>query len=113
MTDETGMALETMSKGVAPEGEDFAYDASDGKCIAAGLHVPDIIRGSSGGVFHGNTGLAAAVVGGIITLANSVAVCGHAATSRTTVCTGIEMDKPLGRLLRYTINWMSLPFATS
>ena len=110
-TSEVGVIVENFSKGVATTNEDFGYNPVTGKVELYGNHTDEVVRGSISTITLSG-GLMGAVVGNSYSLSTSVAVAGHSNSNRTTVITGIELDKDNagGKFQRGTFEYISLPF---
>lgn len=110
-TAETGVIVENFSKGVATTNEDFGYNPATGKVELYGNHSDEVVRGSISAITLSG-GLMGATVGGSYALSTSLAVAGHSGSNRTTIFTGIELDKDNagGKFQRGTFEYISLPF---
>ena len=114
-TAEVGCIVETTSKTIGTTNEDRGYDPATGKTVLYGNHCSEEIVLSFSGITFGTTGLMAATVGTSIVFATSVAIAGHAATTRTSIVTGMDFSKDNagGKFQRGKWDAISLPFTAA
>ncbi len=114
-TAETGCIVENFAKSITTTNEDRGFDPAMGKTVIYGNHCNEEFSGSLSGITYGTTALMAATVGTSIVLSTSLAIAGHAASSRTTIITGMDFakDNAGGKFQRGTWNFLSLPFTAA